>query len=197
MSTALALNATELSCEELAVVVNREHSACAGRVERVREIQRDALRHAWLAGDALLMVKAQLRHGEFKPWLTENIEASYSSARDYMRIRRMYPSPEALPSLPLNTARLGRTGPERRRRQQVAARRRSRERRALRRQEATRAARARGDDLAEAYSLVRRTAQRLERAERTVEGDARAAIRRAQLAIYRAEEDLICALGVV
>lgn len=39
-------------------------------------------------GDMLIAVKAELKHGEFKPWVAEHCTFSYDSAKDYMKVAR-------------------------------------------------------------------------------------------------------------
>lgn len=45
-----------------------------------------AVQHAIRCGELLLRKKAELKHGEFKPWIEENCEFSYPSAVRYMRV---------------------------------------------------------------------------------------------------------------
>lgn len=50
-----------------------------------------AIEHAKRAGQLLLEVKAQLPHGEFLPWLAENVSVSERQAQRYMRAARGKP----------------------------------------------------------------------------------------------------------
>lgn len=59
--------------------INAEHHAC----ERAYD---DAVAHAFRAGELLLEVKTQLRHGEFGPWLEDHFEGSDRVARKYMQL---------------------------------------------------------------------------------------------------------------
>jgi len=50
-----------------------------------RQHAESAVQHAIRCGELLAAKKAELRHGEFKPWIAANCEFSYSSAKAYMR----------------------------------------------------------------------------------------------------------------
>ncbi|WP_170381898.1 DUF3102 domain-containing protein [Ruegeria atlantica] len=39
-------------------------------------------------GEELIAVKAELKHGAFKPWVTENCSFAYRCATDYMQVAR-------------------------------------------------------------------------------------------------------------
>lgn len=62
-----------------AVAINREHQACETTYQH-------ALAHAFEAGRLLLEVKAELRHGEWLPWLQDNVEFSEKQAQRYMQL---------------------------------------------------------------------------------------------------------------
>lgn len=42
------------------------------------------------AGEALLEAKAQLKHGEFKPWVEANCSVKWSMAKRYMQVARQW-----------------------------------------------------------------------------------------------------------
>lgn len=73
----------------LATQINHEHQQCV-------EAFKATLGHARNAGELLIAAKAQVRHGEWLPWLKENCPAiSDRTARNYMRICREW---DSLPS---------------------------------------------------------------------------------------------------
>lgn len=73
----------------LATQINYEHQQCV-------EAFKATLGHAHAAGELLIAAKAQVRHGEWLPWLKENCPAiSDRTARNYMRIYREW---DSLPS---------------------------------------------------------------------------------------------------
>ncbi len=80
----------------LAAEINRE-SALAERAWS------SALEHAIRAGELLLRAKAQVKHGEWLPWLDANFKGSARTAQGYMRLAR-YPDPQALADLGLEAA---------------------------------------------------------------------------------------------
>lgn len=45
-----------------------------------------AIEHARVAGEHLLKAKAALKHGEWLPWLAENVDVSESQAQRYMKV---------------------------------------------------------------------------------------------------------------
>ena len=49
------------------------------------EFRQIANKHARRVGELLLQVKAELNHGEFLPWLAENVDVSIRQAQNYMR----------------------------------------------------------------------------------------------------------------
>jgi hypothetical protein len=69
------------SLADLAARIKAEHMAAAGALRRT-------LQHAMAAGDLLLEAKAQLRHGEWLPWLEAHCQIPERTARLYMRIAR-------------------------------------------------------------------------------------------------------------
>lgn len=67
------------SPKDYAGVANYEHAL-------FRESFGSALGHAILAGEALTNAKAELRHGEWLPWLAANFSGSERIARVYMQV---------------------------------------------------------------------------------------------------------------
>jgi 16S rRNA G966 N2-methylase RsmD len=55
--------------------------------------------HAIRAGDALVAVKAQLKHGEWLPWLDANFDGSERTARVYMQLAKRQTSATLEPSI--------------------------------------------------------------------------------------------------
>ena len=76
-----AANALPTRPQDLARLANAEHSAASDHA-------RSALTHAVEAGRLLADAKAALSHGDFGPWLAENITFSDRTARGYMRLHR-------------------------------------------------------------------------------------------------------------
>ncbi len=58
--------------------VNDAHRLARGNAE-------SAVQHAIRCGELLLQAKAQLKHGEFKPWIASSCEFAYSTAKRYMK----------------------------------------------------------------------------------------------------------------
>jgi hypothetical protein len=69
---------------DLATQINAEHA----QVERVL---RTGLEHARRAGELLLMAKAQREHGEWLPWVRDNLDFSVRTAQGYMRVAEHWP----------------------------------------------------------------------------------------------------------
>lgn len=61
--------------------INQEHRLARSKAE-------SAVQHAIRCGELLMRQKAELKHGEFKPWIETNCEFSYQSARVYMNATR-------------------------------------------------------------------------------------------------------------
>jgi hypothetical protein len=77
------------SLASLAQQINQEHASCV-------EAFKATLTHARHAGELLISAKAQVRHGEWLPWLKDNCpQVSDRTARNYMRIAREW---EAIPA---------------------------------------------------------------------------------------------------
>lgn len=71
--------AAEPSPPELATVANREHALA-------RQSGESMIEHAIHAGEALVAAKAQVKHGEWLPWLAANFAASEDTAEGYMKV---------------------------------------------------------------------------------------------------------------
>jgi hypothetical protein len=83
----LAVKQTEpdpIILDDLVTQINKAH----GQVEQAFS---SAMDHALVVGDLLLKAKSQLKHGEFKPWITNNCEFSDRMARAYMRVAEQFP----------------------------------------------------------------------------------------------------------
>jgi Protein of unknown function (DUF3102) len=63
---------------DLAARIRVEHEATATALKR-------SVEHAMAAGDLLIEAKAQLKHGQWLPWLTEHCALSERTAQLYMR----------------------------------------------------------------------------------------------------------------
>ncbi len=85
----------------LAADINREHHAAFCKA-------REALEHARRAGELLIEAKATVRHGEWLPWLSANVQFSERTAQGYMRLAAHWPELEAksatVADLPLRDA---------------------------------------------------------------------------------------------
>ncbi len=66
------------SLTDLAARFKVEHQACITSLA-------DSIRHAIAAGELLIEAKAQLKHGQWLPWLSGHCEVSERSAQLYMR----------------------------------------------------------------------------------------------------------------
>src|ERR1051326_5504531 len=82
-STELVESAKTWELSEVAVAIDDQHEL---GVERAR----DALGHARVCGQLLLVVKGRLDHGEFLPWIKGNCEVSERQAQNYMRLARRW-----------------------------------------------------------------------------------------------------------
>src|SRR5690348_11012067 len=75
------------SLTSLAARIRVEHEAMAIALKRGAE-------HAMNAGALLIEAKAQLKHGEWLPWLAEHCAIPERTARLYMRLARNKPEIE-------------------------------------------------------------------------------------------------------
>ena len=64
---------------ERAARIRAEHEACGAALKR-------GLQHAAAAGNMLIEAKAQLKHGEWLPWLRNHCGIPERTARRYMEI---------------------------------------------------------------------------------------------------------------
>jgi hypothetical protein len=78
------------SLADLAARIRAEHEATAIALARGAE-------HAMNAGDLLIEAKAQVKHGEWLPWLAENCEMAERTAQLYMRMAKSRARIEANP----------------------------------------------------------------------------------------------------
>lgn len=71
------------SITTIAEEIRREHEAC-------EQDAKSAVEHAVKAGELLTDAKAQVQHGEWLPWLCQNVPFSQQTANVYMRISEKY-----------------------------------------------------------------------------------------------------------
>lgn len=81
MSEIAVIPAGQLTLFDLATIANREHALAF-------EAGVSMIEHAIRAGEALIEAKAQLRHGEWLPWVADNFDASEDTAERYMNVAR-------------------------------------------------------------------------------------------------------------
>lgn len=74
--------------KKLAARINDEHAACEKALEQ-------SVLHALSAGRALLEAKASAGHGNWLPWLKENVAFTERTAQTYMRLAIGWPTIEA------------------------------------------------------------------------------------------------------
>lgn len=68
-----------LRVDDLATEIEREHTIVLGNLN-------NALRSALRIGELLNKAKAEIGHGKFTAWITENLPFTERTARNYMRI---------------------------------------------------------------------------------------------------------------
>ena len=78
-------------------------------IAAARKAARSSIDHALRAGELLTEAKAGMAHGEWRPWLDENVQIADRTARAYMRLARRWPAlPESerqrVADLPLRRA---------------------------------------------------------------------------------------------
>ena len=73
---------------DLAAKINAEHA-------QAETAWRAGLEHARNAGELLLQAKGQCRHGEWLPWLKENVRFSERTAQAYMQVVKRWDELEA------------------------------------------------------------------------------------------------------
>jgi hypothetical protein len=84
-STALVL----LSDPQISVAVDilKLQSITLKQIKLIAQMERDGALRAIIVGIALHRIKASVNHGEFMPWIKENVEgAGYNQANYYMRL---------------------------------------------------------------------------------------------------------------
>lgn len=80
--------AENASLNALAGQIKIEHEAAIGSA-------RTALKHALRAGELLLEAKALVKHGQWLPWLSANVDVSERQAQKYMQLALNRPALEA------------------------------------------------------------------------------------------------------
>lgn len=78
----------DASLNALAGQIKIEHEAALGSA-------RTALKHALRAGELLLEAKALVKHGQWLPWLSANVDVSERQAQKYMQLALNRPALEA------------------------------------------------------------------------------------------------------
>lgn len=78
------LNQPELSLEVLATRLRDREKQIDAAVDRAVHMAAEPVRLAIEQGEDLLKAKAQVKHGQWLPWLKENFPKSERRARDYM-----------------------------------------------------------------------------------------------------------------
>ena len=66
---------------DLAARIRAEHAGALSAAKR-------SVEHAIAAGELLIEAKAQLKHGQWLPWLRDHCDMSERTARAYMRVAR-------------------------------------------------------------------------------------------------------------
>jgi hypothetical protein len=87
------------SLADLAARIQQEHEAAFSAVKRGCE-------HAIAAGRLLAEAKAQLKHGQWLPWLKNHCQVSARTAQVYMQLARLAPDAQRVADLPLRRAAL-------------------------------------------------------------------------------------------
>jgi hypothetical protein len=82
------------SLADLGVRINEAHT-------RALENAGKAIGYAIACGKMLLEAKDKVPHGQWLPWLRNNIKFSERSAQGYMRIAQRLPNPQRVADLPL------------------------------------------------------------------------------------------------
>ena len=70
---------TEANLTDLAERINAEHAASEDHAK-------SAIEHALQCGQLLIEAKAQVKHGQWLPWLEANCTVKERQARNYMRL---------------------------------------------------------------------------------------------------------------
>jgi hypothetical protein len=82
-------------------------------VDAAERAWQDGVGHAIRAGELLLKAKAQVKHGEWLPWLEANFPGSERSARNYMRLAANRQRVADLPTIREAVAALAEVKPRR------------------------------------------------------------------------------------
>lgn len=81
-----------INLSDTAKKIRELHSTCVDLSRQTQMYAQGALAGAVKAGDLLMLVKKSLKHGEWIPWLQENLSGiSHSTINRYMRVARHYP----------------------------------------------------------------------------------------------------------
>ena len=80
------MEAIAIPLGKLAAKANAAHQAVEESKGKAGEWMSHALNHAMVAGEALCAAKAQMKHGEWLPWVEEQFEATPRHAQNYMRL---------------------------------------------------------------------------------------------------------------
>jgi hypothetical protein len=88
----LPTSASPTSLEAIASEIRKE-------VEAAEHAWQGAVTHAIRAGELLIEAKAQVRHGEWLPWIEANFPGRPRTAQDYMRLARNARRVAYLPSV--------------------------------------------------------------------------------------------------
>jgi hypothetical protein len=89
----------ELSLDDHAREINRHHA-------QAETAARTSIEHAVRAGEHLIAVKAEIVHGQWRPWLQANCKFSERTAQAYMRLARELPRFKSAAAADLGTLRL-------------------------------------------------------------------------------------------
>ena len=82
-----------VNLSETAKKIRELHSTCVDLSRQTQMYAQGALAGAVMAGDLLIGVRKSLNHGEWIPWLRENLSGiSHSTINRYMRVARRFPN---------------------------------------------------------------------------------------------------------
>lgn len=73
------MNIEQADVDELITVANKFY-------DEAQAAATGMLESAWRSGEALVKIKATMKHGEWKPWIEANFHGSYDTASAYMRL---------------------------------------------------------------------------------------------------------------
>jgi hypothetical protein len=99
---------------ELAASINAEYAQAIAHRDLAVSHARVAMQRALHVGQLLLEAKAQVRHGQWLPWLEHNTVVPYRTAANWMRLGKNMPSVADMPVgealrqlIPATAARMG------------------------------------------------------------------------------------------